>query len=89
MTATSSTSSLVRKSLNAIVLTGALTAAIVAGTSGADAKPIRFWPHHHFWGLGLGLLGAAAAAEAYSADCQWVRQYDAQGNYVGTARVCE
>jgi hypothetical protein len=87
MTAPSSTRSLVRKGLNAIVLTGALSAAIMAGASGAQAKP--FWPHHHFWGLGMGLIGAVAASEAYAADCQWVRQYDAEGNYVGHVRVCE
>lgn len=87
MTPASSSRSLAHKSLNAIVLTGALAAAIVAGASGAEAKP--FWPHHHFWGLGMGVLGAVAASEAYASDCQWVRQYDDEGNYVGRVRVCE
>lgn len=90
MTAPSSTRSIVRKSLNVVVVASTLVAATMAATSGAEAKP--FWPHHHFWGpglgLGIGLLGAAAAYEATSSDCHWISRYDAYGNYVGSVRVC-
>ena len=52
------------------------------------------------WGIAAGIIGGAivagAVANAYSAPvyvdgyrrCRFVRQYDAYGIYVGTARVC-
>lgn len=95
MTAIFSSRSIIRKSLSAFAVAGALAAATMAGATGAEAKIIKIWPphpHHHFWGpglglgLGLGLLGAAAY-ESYG--CQWVAQYDPYGNYVGRVRVCE
>jgi hypothetical protein len=92
MTATaSSTRSLFRKSLGALVLTGALASTMIAGATSAQA-----FPHpHHGWGpglgigLGLGLLGAAVAAD-YSAPrvCHLERQFDEYGNYIGRIRVC-
>lgn len=86
-----SSNSLLRKGLNVVVLAGALSASILAGASGAEAKPM--WPDH-FWapglGLGIGLLAASAATTTYyGPECQWVRQYDIDGNYLGRVRVCE
>ncbi len=85
-----SSSSIIRKGLNAIILAGALSAAVVASASGAQAKPM--WPDH-FWapglGLGVGLLAATAVSTSYGPECQWVRQYDIDGNYLGRVRVCE
>jgi hypothetical protein len=63
----------------------ALGATVVAGSSQAQA--------HHFhggwgWGgVGLGLAIGAAAASTY-VDCQYVRQFDRRGNYIGTVKVC-
>ncbi|HEY1736056.1 MAG TPA: hypothetical protein VGG12_05370 [Methylovirgula sp.] len=89
MTAIPSKISFVRKGLSALVLAGAL-AATIAGTSSAHANPV--WPDH-FWapglGLGMGLLAASAATTAYGPQCQWVREYDIDGNYVRQSRVCE
>lgn len=89
MTATSSTRSLVRKSLNIVFAAGALTAAILAGAPSAQAKPDS---PDYLWtpalGLGVGLLAGAAAAAAYGPGCHWMPQYDVDGYYVGQTRVC-
>lgn len=89
MTATSSTRSIVRKSLNILFVSGALTMAILASASGAEAKPDS---PDYLWtpalGLGVGLLAGAAAAAAYGPGCHWMPQYDLDGYYVGRVRVC-
>jgi hypothetical protein len=70
----------------------ALTLAATFAIPSSDAQARR-------WGLGLGLglatgviVGAAVANSyaypAYGRRCVWQRQYDAYGNYMGTARVC-
>jgi hypothetical protein len=63
----------------------------IASTTKAEARGFG-------WGIGAGLIGAAvvgsaiAANEGYYHDgyrhCGWVRQFDAYGNYIGRARVC-
>ena len=50
------------------------------------------------WGIGAGIIGAAVVGSAIAANdgyyyngyrrCGWVRQFDAYGNYMGRARVC-
>jgi len=90
MTATASIHSIVRKSLNVFFVTGALTAAIMAGASGAEAKPDS--PDDLYTpalGLGVGLLAGVAAAAAYGPGCHWMPQYDVDGTYVGWVRVCQ
>jgi hypothetical protein len=71
-----------------------LGATVVASTSQAEAR----WG---WGGVGVGLaagalIGAAAASNAYAQPtyvyaprCRFVRQYDAYGYYVGTAKVCD
>jgi hypothetical protein len=67
----------------------------IATSNPAQAKP-KWGP---VVGIGLAagaLIGAAAASNAYADPyggygfrrCRLVRQYDAYGFYVGTARVC-
>lgn len=67
----------------------------IATSNPAEAKP-KFGPAV---GIGLAagaLIGAAAVSNAYATPyggygyrrCQWVRQYDPYGFYVGTTRVC-
>jgi hypothetical protein len=52
------------------------------------------------WGIGAGLVGAAIVGSAIAASsdgyyyggyrrCGWVRQFDAYGNYIGRARICD
>ena len=73
----------------------ATTGAIASTTTQAEAKGF-----HGGWGFGAGLVGAAIIGSAIAASndgyyydggyrqCGWVRQFDAYGNYVGRARVC-
>lgn len=105
MTATASTTrSLLRKSLSALVLAGALASATLTGASSAQAGP-HFFPHNHFhhgwghhgWGpgagigLAIGALGAVAAYDAYGPRqvCHLERQFDDAGDYIGRVRVCQ
>jgi hypothetical protein len=87
--------SLIKKTVAAVVLVAALAAAAGA----AQAKP--FHKHgHHGWrgpvgaGLALGLVGAAIAAStvsAYADDdvvCGREARFDEWGNYIGRVRVC-
>jgi hypothetical protein len=104
MTATSSSlvqkSSLVRKSLTALLVAGAVASTSFAGASSAQAFPIFPHPHfHHHWGpgwgpgLGLGLaagaIGAAVAYDSAPAFCHWERRFDGYGAYLGRVRVCD
>lgn len=88
-------SSLIRKSLTALLVAGAVT---VAAAPSAQAFPI-FHPHHHHWGhhwgpgwgwgLAAGAVGAAIAADAYAGGyCHLERRFDEYGNYLGRVRVC-
>jgi hypothetical protein len=77
----------------------ALTALVAAGsiassTQHADAKPFGLG-----WGVGAGIVGAAIVGSAIAASndayygygyrrCGWVRQFDADGNYMGRVRTC-
>jgi hypothetical protein len=71
-----------------------LPSAIASSTQQADAKPFGSG-----WGLGAGLVGAAAVGSAIAAStddytydgyrrCGWVHQFDAYGNYMGRVRTC-
>ena len=78
------------KTVTAIAVAGALLAA----STGAQAKPI-FLPHGHGgWGpaigvgIGVGLL-AAAVASGSPRYCHVERRFDDYGNYIGRVRVCE
>jgi hypothetical protein len=60
-------------------------------------RPRQAHSFHHGWGSGAGLLGAAVVGSAIAASnpypygyqrCDWVRQFDAFGNYIGTVRSC-
>ena len=71
-----------------------LTGGIAATTQEAQAGKFH---HHHGIGIGLAagaLFAAAAASNAYGYDgygyrrCDWVRQFDAYGNYIGRVRSC-
>ncbi|HUO55332.1 MAG TPA: hypothetical protein VMU18_11355 [Rhodoblastus sp.] len=93
-------SSLLRKSVSALLVAGALTTATVAGSTGAQAFPgPGFHPgFHHHWGhgwrpglgvgLAAGLVGAAIASQSYGY-CHWERRFDVYGDYIGRVRVCE
>lgn len=76
-----------------------LGTAVLAGASGAEAKPFG----HHWGGWGWGGVGLGIATGAYLASrpyydrdvvyvdaprCRWIRQFDDWGNYVGRAKVC-
>jgi drug/metabolite transporter (DMT)-like permease len=107
MTATSSfarkfTSSFARKTISALLVTGALAATSLVGASSAQAFPFHPHPHfHHHWGpgwgpgMGLGLaagaIGAAVAYDAYAAPgyCHLERRFGPYGEYLGRVRVCE
>ncbi len=67
----------------------AVTSSIASTTTPAEAHGF-----HHGWGLGAAVVGSAIAAsnsypyyDGYHR-CGWVRQFDAFGNYIGTARSC-
>jgi hypothetical protein len=78
-----------------LVAAATFGATMLSGSGEAQA-------HHWGWrGAGLGfaagaLIGAAAASSAYAGPgyayyaprCRWIRQYNAYGYYVGTAKVC-
>ena len=50
--------------------------------SGAGARVPRI-------GIGLGVLGAAAASSyAYADDCRLVRVYNSYGEYIGRREIC-
>ncbi len=101
MTATVSKTSSIRKGLTAIVLSGALAASMIAGSTSAQAYqmiPYHYYHQHHhhhhgYWGpglgvgIGLGLLGAAIADSGPT--CYWQREYNRYGDYVGRVQVCE
>jgi hypothetical protein len=72
----------------------AVTGAIASTTTKAEAHGFGLG-----WGIGAGLVGAAIVGSAVAASndgyyydgyrhCGWVRQFDAYGNYIGRARVC-
>jgi hypothetical protein len=81
----------------AAALLAALTlgTSIVAGSGEAQA-------HHWGWGgVGLGvaagaMIGAGIASRAYEPSyiyvdaprCRWIRQFNANGTYVGKTKVC-
>jgi hypothetical protein len=83
----------IKTRIAAVALVALTATGMIAGsTQHADAKGL---------GLGLGIaagvIGAAAVGSAIAADdyyydgyrrCDWVRQYDAFGNYLGRVRVC-
>ncbi|HUO55331.1 MAG TPA: hypothetical protein VMU18_11350 [Rhodoblastus sp.] len=93
------TSSLLRKSVSALLVAGALSTAAVAGSTGAEAFPGPGF-HHHHWGHGFGpglgvglaagLVDAAIVSQTYApAFCHWERRFDAYGDYIGRVRVCD
>jgi hypothetical protein len=70
----------------------ALTGSFAFTTTPAEA-------HWLGWGVGGGLVGAAIVGGAIAASnpypyydgyhrCGWVRQFDADGNYIGRVRTC-
>jgi hypothetical protein len=76
----------------------ALALATLAATGGIASTTTKAEAKGFGWGIGAGLIGAAvvgsaiAANEGYYYDgyrhCGWARQFDAYGNYIGRARVC-
>ena len=74
--------------LAALAVTGS-----IATTTPAEAKPFGLG-----WGIGAGIVGAAVVGSAIAANngyydygyrrCDWVRQFDAFGNYIGSVRSC-
>jgi len=94
-----------KKVIAAALVAGALTSTFAATSAEAG------WHHRHgYWrgagwglagaGLALGVIGAAAAANAagpgavyeddveYRRVCRLERRYDEYGNYLGRGRVC-
>jgi hypothetical protein len=74
----------------------AVTGSIASTTTPAEAHGFHNGFHRGF-GIGAGLLGAAVVGTAIAASnpypayyprCGWIRQFDAFGNYIGTARSC-
>ena len=69
----------------------AVTGGIASATTQAEARGLG-------WGIGAGIIGAAVVGSAIAANdgyyyngyrrCGWVRQFDAYGNYMGRAHVC-
>jgi hypothetical protein len=70
----------------------AVTGTIASTTTQAEARGLG-------WGIGAGLIGAAAVGSAIAASndgyyyggyrrCGWVRQFDTYGNYIGRVRTC-
>jgi hypothetical protein len=68
----------------------AVTGTVASTTTQAEAKGFG-------WGIGAGLIGAAVIGSAIAANdgyyygfrrCGWVRQFDADDNYMGRARTC-
>jgi alpha-D-ribose 1-methylphosphonate 5-phosphate C-P lyase len=74
----------------------ALLAAVTLGTAAIATSGEAQARHWGWGGVGLGIaagaLIGAAAANAYAEPayyrCRFVRQYDAYGYYIGTAKVC-
>ena len=77
----------------------ALTLAATLAIPSTEAQAGKFGTGLAVGLIGGAMIGAAAAHGAYAAPgyygygpvyrrCRWVRQYDAYGFYVGTARVC-
>ena len=74
----------------------AALALVALAVTGSLASPTKAEAHGFGlgWGLGAGLVGSAIAAsnDGYYyggyRHCGWVRQFDAYGNYIGRARVC-
>jgi hypothetical protein len=75
-----------------IAATAALTlvGTIASTTTEAQAKKWGGWGGKHLAiGLGVGMLGAAAASSYYYADdCRVVRVYDRFGNFRGHREIC-
>lgn len=77
----------IKSKITAAVAVLTVATALTVPTSQAQARG---------WGIAAGIIGGAivagAVANAYAAPaysrCRFVRQYNAYGYYVGTARVC-
>ena len=78
----------IKTKIAAVALAALAVTGSIATTTQAEAKPLGWG-----WGVGAGLVGAAIVGSLddvidISRRCGWVRQYDANGNFMGRVRNC-